>query len=103
MRVGVAWYQEREWEELRRLAADPGNLEETYAEWKAAYEDGVLKLGAAGLQPERVELTVAQLQAWCAANKCPLDAKARSGLTAELLRQRHENRVSSVGPTFFRQ
>jgi len=51
MRVGVAWYQEREWEELRRLAADPGNLEETYAEWKAAYEDGVLKLGAAGLQP----------------------------------------------------
>ena len=103
MRVGVAWYREREWEELRRLAADPEKLEETFAEWKAVYEDGVLKLAAAGFQPERVELTVAQLQAWCAANQCPLDAEARSGLAAELLRQRHENRVSSLGPKFFRK
>jgi hypothetical protein len=103
MRVGVAWYREQEWAELRRLAADPEKLEETYAEWKSAYEDGLLKLASAGLQPERVELTVAQLQAWCAANKCPLDAGARSGLAAELLRQRHENRVSSVGPKFFRK
>src|SRR4029450_7742662 len=93
MRVGVAWYHEQEWEKLRRLAV----------EWKAAYGDGVLKLVEAGLQPERVELTVAQLQAWCAANKCPLDAEARSGLAAELLRQRHETRVSSVGPKFFRK
>jgi hypothetical protein len=103
MTVGVAWYHEQEWEELRRLAADPEKLEETFTEWKAAYEDGVLKLAAAGLQPERVELTVAQLQAWCAANKCPLDAEARSGLAAELLRQRHQNRVSSLGPEFFRK
>ena len=103
MRVGVAWYHEQEWEELRRLAADPENLEETYAEWKSAYEDGVLNLAAAGLQPERVELTVAQLQAWCGANRCPLDADARSGLAAELLRQRSLSRVSSVGPEFFRK
>ena len=103
MRVGVAWYREQEWAELRRLSADPEHLEETYAEWKAEYEDGILKLVVAGVYPERVELTVAQLQAWCAANKCPLDGSARSGLAAELLRQRYVSPVSSVGPKFFRK
>ena len=103
MRVAVAWYHEPEWEELRRLSADSEDLEETYAGWKAAYDDGVLQLAAAGVRAERVELTVAQLQAWCAANGCRLDAGARSALAAELLRQRSESRVSRVGPDFFRK
>jgi hypothetical protein len=104
MRVGVAWYRESEWEKLRQLAADAEMLEETYAEWSKVYEDGIRKLRASGLLPEPVEIDLAELQAWCTAQHCPLDASARAAFATEILSRRSKQASSpALFPRFWRE
>jgi len=104
MRVGVAWYRDSEWEKLRQLAADPEILEETYAEWTKVYENGIRQLRASGLVPERVEIDVEELRAWCTAQKCPLDGKARAAFATEILSRRSKQGSSSGRfPRFWRE
>ncbi len=104
MRVGVAWYRESEWEKLRQLAADPEMLEETYAEWTKVYEDGIRQLRASGLVPERVEIEVEELRAWCTAQECPLDGNGRAAFATEILSRRSKQGSSSARfPRFWRE
>jgi hypothetical protein len=103
MKIGVAWYDEAEWQMLRDLAADPEALEESYAEWRAAFGEGVLKLAAAGLVTERVDVAVAELKAWCDEHKRPLDGAARAEYASELVRRRYATRGDApTGPRFWR-
>jgi len=97
MRVGVAWYAEPEWQTLRQIAADPEILEPTYGEWLEVFEKGLRDLAAAGVVPERVEVRVADLRAWCEAQHRPLDGAARAAFAAEALRRRHEGAMKSGG------
>ena len=104
MRVGVAWYRESEWEKLRQLAADPEMLEETYAEWTRVYEDGIRQLRASGLVPEPVEIDLGELQAWCTAQKCPLDGSARAAFATEILSRRSkQGSFMARFPRFWRE
>ena len=103
LKVGVAWYRESQWQRLRQLSADPEMLEETYAEWAKVYEDGIRKLRTSGLVPVRVEIDVEELQAWCTAQKCPLDGSARAGFATEVLERRSKEGSSSARfPRFWR-
>ncbi len=104
LKVGVAWYLEAEWDRLRELAADREMLEETYAEWRRVYEDGVHKLAASGLATEPVEVRVAELQAWCAARRRPFDANARAEFVSEIMAGRSEQTPPSSPrfPRFWR-
>jgi len=90
MRVGVAWYAENEWQSLRDSAADPDVLEPTYHEWMQVAEKGLRDLAAAGVVPERVEVGVADLRAWCLKHHRRLDGTARSEFAAALLQSRYE-------------
>ena len=99
LKVGVAWYLEAEWDRLRELAADPEMLEETYAEWRRVCEDMVRKLAASGLATEPVEVRVAELQAWCAARRRPLDANARAEFVSEIVAGR-SNQAPPPSPRF---
>jgi hypothetical protein len=64
--VGVAWYSRDTWAELRRLVPVPGDLEPTYEDWLAVFAGGFARAQAAGLRPERVEVDLKALLAWCA-------------------------------------
>ena len=90
MRVGIAWYSEAEWPQLRERAADRENLEPTYADWLKVYYDGLSQLAASGVIAEPVEVLVADLEEWCRLHSRPLDAKARSEFAAEILRRKYE-------------
>jgi hypothetical protein len=96
-RVGVAWYFEDEWQSLRDGAADPEVLEPTYQEWVQVFEKGLRDLAEAGVVPERVEVRVAALGAWCLKHHRKLDGAARSEFVAELLRSRYEGAAGSSG------
>ncbi|HVH66998.1 MAG TPA: hypothetical protein VM716_03950 [Gemmatimonadales bacterium] len=90
LRVGVAWYAASEWQALREVATDPETLEATYPDWLTVFEKGLRDLAAAGVVAERVELSVADLRAWCQAQHRPVDGPARAAFAAELLRRRHQ-------------
>jgi hypothetical protein len=89
MRVGVAWFRQAEWDRLRASAADPGVLERSYAEWLAVFERSMRTLRDAGVMAEKVEVRVAELEAWCLEEKRPLDSAARSEFAALLLHRKY--------------
>jgi hypothetical protein len=90
MHVGIAWYTEAEWHQLRQIATDPDKLEPTYGEWLRTAEAALQRLAAAGVVPERIDVSVAALQAWCRQQGRGVDGSARADFASELLRRRYE-------------
>jgi hypothetical protein len=88
--TGIAWYHREQWPLLRKEAADPEVLEETYEDWLSIAERSVLDMAQEGVRTERVEVDVQELLTWCRTNNRPLDGKARAEFTTRQLRRKHE-------------
>jgi hypothetical protein len=80
--VGVAWYSEIEWAKLKRLAADPEILEDTYEEWCRVYENAVKTIEGEGTRCVPVEVVIDRVAQWCSERGRPLDGSARAEFTA---------------------
>jgi hypothetical protein len=91
MAVGVGWYSREKWEQLRVVAADPEQLGPSYEEWLEMAEGSLADLAGSGLRPEKVELDIDKLVAWCKAQNRPIDAAARADFTSRYLRMKHES------------
>jgi len=90
MRGGVAWYGQADWARLRAVAADPGDLEDTYEEWVEVFNRGIRTLASAGIVAERIHVGGADLEVWCSAEGRPIDAPARAEFASRLLQRRYE-------------
>jgi hypothetical protein len=89
--AGVAWFRANQWQLLRSLATDADNLEETHEEWVKIAEKTIEDLERQGVRTQKVDVDVTDLQAWCSAQKRPLDSSARAAYAAAHLRALHEN------------
>lgn len=94
--VGVAWYSRATWTELRAHAPDAADLESTYEDWLDVFHRGVALVEAAGVRPERVEVDLQALVAWCAPTGRPLDSAARAAFVSEQLRLRELERGGNI-------
>ena len=63
--IGLAWYRENEWQDLRSFCEDRDNLEEGYHEWKRGAEKALLDLRGKGVMAETVDFDLTQFKAWC--------------------------------------
>jgi hypothetical protein len=86
---GFAWYSFDAWQRLKRVAADVGDLDDTYEKWHKNATAALKRLRRQGMQIEPVELDIDGLLAWCQAEGRAADAPARSTYAAHLLKQRH--------------
>ena len=89
--VGIAWFRANQWQLLRSLATDADDLEETHEEWAKIAEKTLEDLARQGVHTQKVDVDVDELQAWCSAQKRPLDSSARAAYAAAHLRELHEN------------
>ncbi len=90
--AGIAWFRADQWQLLRSLATDAGELEETHEEWVKIAEKTIEDLAKQGVLARKVDVDVNELQAWCLAQKKrPLDSSARAAYAATRLRELHEN------------
>ena len=86
--VGVAWYSRFTWTKLRETAPDGASLEITYEAWLNVFEDGIAKLRAAGVTPQRIEVDLPVFMEWCESVGRAPDSAARAAFVSELLRRR---------------
>ncbi len=87
--VGVAWYRRQEWESLRQLSADRDDLEETYDDRLRAATARLAEIEGSGVKPQKIDIAVDHLMAWCDSQGRVLDAAARAAYTAQRLRELH--------------
>jgi hypothetical protein len=89
--AGIAWFRADQWPLLRSLATDAEDLEETHEEWVKIAEKTIEDLARQGVLARKVDIDVNELQAWCLAQKRPLDSSARAEYAATHLGELHEN------------
>ena len=70
------------------VASDRATLPDTHAEFEAIAEARFDRLRAQGADIEKVNISVAELVAWCRAQHCPVDMMARATFVAFLLERR---------------
>jgi hypothetical protein len=89
--AGIAWFRANQWQLLRSLATDADDLEETHEEWVKIAEKTIEDLARQRVHTQKVDVDVNELQAWCSAQKRPLDSSARAAYAAAHLRKLREN------------
>jgi hypothetical protein len=83
--VGLAWYRPEQWQRLREISVDRGELEDSYQEWLRNAEKAIRELNRNGIQSVKVPLEVEELLHWCQSQNLPVDAEARSRYVTEKL------------------
>jgi len=94
--MGMAWYTEAQWPQLRAISADGPRLEETYAEWVSLAERRFEELKKQGIRVEKVPVDLKDMFAWCRELGRPVDAQGRAGYVTFLLQQRKRQWVQST-------
>jgi hypothetical protein len=84
--VGLAWYRREDWEGLRRLYPDRGEMHDSFDDWLAVAEQTEQFLKSNGFAVKRVIVDPAELAGWCAARGLEPIAKARAEYVTEKTR-----------------
>ena len=87
--TGICWYSGEQWERLREVASDRGELEETHEEWLATMKRTLRSLREAGIPYQLVEIDVEELLIWCNRKRLPINGSSRAEYATHLLQQQH--------------
>jgi hypothetical protein len=82
--IGMVWYRNEDWEELRALFTDTERLHVTYDAWKEAAERGERRLIQQGHRVIRAEIHPREFAAWCAEKRVEANAVARNAFANEV-------------------
>jgi hypothetical protein len=88
--MGIAWFKAEQWNQLRSISIDKENIDETYSQWLKTTRKSLSKRRLQGMHVHKVLIDVDELQAWCADEKCPIDADARIRFTQSKLQELHD-------------
>lgn len=94
-RVALAWFSRSEWQQLRKIADDADDLEETYEEWREQADRTLNGLLESGVLVEEFSIRVGELADWCKQQGRPVDGSARADFAALKLQQRDSGRAGA--------
>lgn len=86
--IAVPWFTAETWPELLKVAADRDDLPDTFAEFELIAGRKFDQLRARGVSLQRVLISVAELSAWCRAQRQPVNAMTRAVFAAFVLMRR---------------
>ena len=86
--IAIGWYSLRDWQLLKRVAADSESLHATYREWVDEVERTIAAFRDAGTTVGKLEVDVEELQQWCRERSLENTAANRATFIAEKNRVR---------------
>ena len=87
VRIGVAWFESEQWEELKAVSADSSILETTYEEWHSNILKTLGEMNSGGLIVHKVKVNIAELVKWSKERGVQIDAQVRSEFVAQKLKE----------------
>ncbi len=92
MVVGLTWYTEETWVQVKATAADPECFEASFAEWKAMATKARRDLQRSGIMALECLIVAEDFFAWCALNNQENNSTSRAEYVSEVLSAAHESR-----------
>jgi len=84
--VGVTWYTEDTWKQVKSSASDPEVFEESFSEWEAMAIAALSEMRNAGVRVVEYHIIPEEFFAWCSANNRSNDAASRAEFVSKKMR-----------------
>ncbi|MBI5890948.1 MAG: hypothetical protein HZB47_09750 [Nitrosomonadales bacterium] len=88
--IGVTWYTEETWAQVKASATDPACFEESFQKWKAMAVSARREFQRSGVRAVECLIDPQEFIAWCALNNRENNAAARAEFVSEKLRAAFE-------------
>ena len=89
MLIGITWYTEETWAQVKACAADPERFEDSFPEWEAMANSARRDLQRSGVRAVEFQIIPQELFAWCTLNNKINNAESRAEFVSEKLRVAH--------------
>ena len=96
--IGVTWYTESSWTQVKATAADPACFEESFPEWKAMAISALREFLRSGIRAVECHIEPQEFFAWCALNNQVNNAAARAEFVSEKLSAIHKTGSANPAP-----
>lgn len=94
--IGVTWYTEETWAEVKESAADPECFEESFTKWKAMAVAARRNFQRSGVLALECQIVPQEFFAWCALNNQANNATSRGEFVSEKLSAAHTAQASPM-------
>lgn len=91
--IGVTWYTEETWSQVKATATDPNCFEESFEKWKTMAVLARREFQRSGVRALEFLIDPADFAAWCAENNQENNATARSEFVSVRLSALHEGKA----------
>lgn len=89
MIVGVTWYTDETWAQVKANAADPECFEKSFPEWEAMAVSARRELQRSGARALEFHIIPQELFDWCVLNSKTNNAESRAEFVSERLTAEH--------------
>lgn len=88
--IGVTWYTDETWAQVKAAASDPECFEDSFAKWEAMAIKARREFQRSGVRAIECQIVPAEFFAWCTLNSQENNAASRAEFVSEKLRAAHE-------------
>ena len=93
MIIGVTWYTEQTWAEVKATATDPECFEQSFPKWKAMAVKARREFQRSGVRALEFHIVPDEFLAWCAMNGQENNSTSRAEFVSERLTAAHEGKA----------
>ena len=93
--VGLTWYTEETWAQVKATAKDPDRFENSFPEWKAMAFSAKRDILRTGVRAVEYQIEPQEFFAWCVLNNQENNAEARAEFVSVKLNATHQSDSSS--------
>lgn len=93
MVIGLTWYNEQTWAEVKATATDPQCFDDSFAQWKAIAVAARRNFQRSGVLALECHIVPQEFSAWCMANNQENDSTSRGEFVSEKLSAAHEKKA----------
>jgi hypothetical protein len=96
--IGLTWYTEETWAEVKATATDPECFEETFPKWKAMAVSARREFQRSGVRAMECKIVPQEFFAWCAQHNQENNSTSRAEFVSEKLSAPSETPAPSASP-----
>lgn len=93
MIIGVTWYNEETWAQVKVTATDPECFEQSFAKWKAMAVKARREFQRSGVRALECQIVPEEFFAWCALNGQENNSTSRAEYVSEKLTAAYEGKA----------
>lgn len=97
--IGMTWYTESTWAEVKATALDPESFEESFPKWKAMAISAIREFLRSGVHAVECHIDPQEFFSWCDVNNQLNNSASRAEFVSQKLSAVHDNGASNHNPT----